>query len=211
MTKLKIITEYPQAYSSPDFLDPDGAINDNNSNDEFIASMLRLTNNYKFSILDLGCAGGQMVVDFHNRGHTSAGVEGSDKHVMKQVARGRENWDIYEDVCLFRADVTKPFYILDENDDLYRFNIITSWEFLEHPPCDTVPMTISNMKKHLTPNGIMLHMINTSPGWKHQCPQSGEWWDEQFKTFGFKSYKYPIQTTPRGYCHDGHLVMYRLT
>jgi len=67
MKKLKIITEFPVAYNSPDHIVPVGTKNDNSTDSEYIMEVENFFKNEKINIMDIGCAGGQLAVDFYNR------------------------------------------------------------------------------------------------------------------------------------------------
>tara|TARA_R110001599_G_scaffold70059_1_gene196976 strand:- start:270 stop:1178 length:909 start_codon:yes stop_codon:yes gene_type:complete len=145
-------------------------------------------------------------------------------------ARGYDNWSVYKGDCLFNADLSKPFKIYKHNlklpvgqHQLYdlgedydsakeelKFDVVTSFEFLEHPHPDEVDGIIKNMNKHLKMGGIALGTINLSPGEHHRCVKTVAEWDGLFKEHGFelvednlsqwgltKPHIFPFRTTPR--------------
>ena len=149
---MKIKTNYPDALSSPDYYDPIGAKQDNHSNENYLADLARVAGKDKFSYLDLGCAGGQSVVDLHSRGHIACGVEGSDLNIMLNHSLNHvdKNWKLYKDICLFKADITKPFLLSNGIDNIaHKFDIVTAWDVLEHPKEDNIPAVLENIKLHL--------------------------------------------------------------
>ena len=75
---IKVITDHPIAYDSPDHIQPWGTARDNSTNEEFIKQTEQWFNNEPFKTLDIGCSGGQLTVDYANRGHLAVGIEGSD-------------------------------------------------------------------------------------------------------------------------------------
>src|SRR5262245_5090144 len=83
---LSVQTDYPVAFDSPDHLAPHGTAENNITHYGFIAKMTKLLG--KGAYLDLGCSGGQLVVDFYRVGWRAVGLEGSDYSKRK----GRAAW-----------------------------------------------------------------------------------------------------------------------
>jgi hypothetical protein len=65
------------ADDSPDHICPVGAIRDNFTSPGLIDEVKDGFDDEQIAMLDLGCAGGQFVVDFINRGDIGVGLEGS--------------------------------------------------------------------------------------------------------------------------------------
>jgi len=149
--------------------------------------------------MDLGCAGGQAVIDIYNKGNISCGIEGSDLDVMlNNSTHGvRESWINYKDICLFKADITKPFTVLDENDELQLFDIITAWDVLEHPVPEDIPNVIDNIIKHLKSDGVFVALVNIVNGTHHQCVKPESWWLDIFKEKGLENVGFGMDTSPR--------------
>jgi cyclopropane fatty-acyl-phospholipid synthase-like methyltransferase len=127
---IKLKTKYPIAYDSPDHIFPWGTMRDNSTNEGFINETLEFWKQRgkdKINFLDLGCSGGQLVIDYLNKGHLGVGLEGSDYSVKHK----RANWPEYHNKNLFTCDVTKE-YKLFENDKQIKFDVITAWEVIEH-------------------------------------------------------------------------------
>jgi SAM-dependent methyltransferase len=211
--KIKCETQYPHPVDSPDYLNPAGSIEDNHTNPYFIYELDMAFNGLPYRLMDIGCAGGQFAVDVHHKGAPwiGVGIEGGNILGMTKEfeerethqgpltkARGYENWTRYKDECLFHADVTKPFEIIDaETNENIRFDIITAYEFFEHPLPEEVPHIIENIKNHLVPGGGMFGTINLSPSEHHRCARPVEWWDAVFRDHGFTVHNYPFRTSPR--------------
>lgn len=206
---VEIKTDHPEALTSPDHYDPKGAIQDNHSNPVYISELERAAGKKPFSYLDLACAGGQTVVDVHNKGYTACGVEGSSLSKMlsstkwgptfiggDKVISGAENWKKYKDVCLFKADITKPFELVNE-DGIQKFDIITAWDFLEHPLPKDIPSVIENIAKHLKDDGVFVCLVNTVPGSHHRCVRAKEWWLEAFADKGMVDVGFSFNASPR--------------
>ena len=118
-----------------------------------------------------------MTVDFHNRGHLAIGIEGSDYSVII----GRANWPNYYNNILFTCDATKPYEIVDDNDNRIIFDLITSWEVVEHIHNDDLSNFFSNMTEHMNENSIFCASIAPVPDVQqghilHQSVHSKEVW-----------------------------------
>jgi SAM-dependent methyltransferase len=156
---IKINTEHPIAYESPDHIMPWGTMRDNSTNEEFIAQTEHFFFPNTFNVLDIGCSGGQLIIDYHNRGHLAVGVEGSDYSVKHQ----RANWPEYHNKNLFTADATKPFsFILDDKDPI-KFDLITAWELIEHIHPNDLNALFKNVYNNLKHDGIFVASISTKP------------------------------------------------
>lgn len=209
--KIEVFAETLHPLESPDYIDPDGCVNDNNSNQQFILSLDEYFNYDEYSVLDLGCAGGQFIVDLYKRGNIAVGLEGGNEEAMLTRAKGKHNWNNFKGVCLFHADVSQP-YVIKVDGEPFKFDLVTGWDFFEHPDCSEIPGVIENIKKHLKPNGIVLGTINPSPGWKHRCANDSSWWDDMFVSHGFSVEKYPLNCTTRsvGMGTGGYIACFRL-
>ena len=70
MSLITLETDYPVAIDSPDHIAPAGTVVDNRTDKDYV----RAVKNYfgdKLKILDMGCAGGQMITDFIEEGYTA--------------------------------------------------------------------------------------------------------------------------------------------
>jgi cyclopropane fatty-acyl-phospholipid synthase-like methyltransferase len=160
MNNITLKTDHPIAFDSPDHITPWGTMRDNTTNLNFIDEIhefFKLNNEVdNFNFLDLGCSGGQLVIDFHKRGNLSIGLEGSDYSVKHQ----RANWPEYYNKILFTCDVTKPYTIYN-NDEKVEFDLITAWEVVEH----IHPKDLSNFFAYINDNlktgGMFLASVST--------------------------------------------------
>ena len=187
LVKLRIVTDHPLAFESADHRVPRGTRNDNTRHPRFVA---RCAGHFgrKIVHLDLGCAGGGLVWDFLLGGNQSYGVEGSDFSLVNQ----RAMWRVIPN-NLFTADITKPFYFVDEEGTRRRFDVITAWEVLEHIPRAALAGFFANLRGNLADDGLFAASIATFPDqdaragavW-HVTVEPSSWWAEQFRTAGFE-------------------------
>jgi cyclopropane fatty-acyl-phospholipid synthase-like methyltransferase len=136
--------------------------------------------------MDLGCAGGGLVLDFLLRGHVSVGIEGSDLSLKER----RAEWRVIPK-HLFTADVTEPFHFEQENGTPVTFDLITAWELLEHLPEHRLPVFFRNVCRNLSPDGLFVASIatfedkdpNTGAIW-HVTVKERAWWESTIKEAG---------------------------
>jgi len=211
MKQVRVITDFKHPWNSPDYLYPDGCINDNNNHKGFMEALI-VCMCREYSLLDLGCAGGQLVVDIMNKGFLGVGIEGGKVEEIISRGSGAENWKQYKDICLFSADISKPFTVVDEQNELIKFDLVTAWDVLEHPAPEEIPFVIDNIKNHLKPDGMFLGTLNPSEShdefMRHRCPRPMEWWNEMFISKGFIVQDYKLHTTPRNYMD--HVACFKL-
>jgi len=171
---VKIISERQVALDSPDFLVQQeknlkskfSAAEDNSTNKTFIEEICkfiadsRSSNLYdlKLNVLDLGCGGGQLIADFSQEIFI-------DKCIGLDGIAGtlnRPNWTKYKN-NLLNVDLSKDFSIVDEKGELIKFDLITSWEMIEHLHEKDLDTFFVNMHKHLKDDGIFVGSIALFP------------------------------------------------
>jgi cyclopropane fatty-acyl-phospholipid synthase-like methyltransferase len=108
--------------------------------------------------MDLGCAGGQLALDFLSRGHIGVGLEGSDY----SAKIGRVGWKDFYNKNLFTCDLTHEYSVLKDGE-LLLFDCITSWEVLEHIAKWDLPQFMSNIVRHMKPDGIFCASVTSYP------------------------------------------------
>jgi 2-polyprenyl-3-methyl-5-hydroxy-6-metoxy-1,4-benzoquinol methylase len=183
-----VLTDYPIAADSLDHLHPLGTMQDNHTSPEFIADVQRHFGS-RLSLLDLGCAGGQLVRDVLALGFPAVGIEGSDwseKH-------GRPHWPELGGRNLFTADITKHFTVIDPNVGRFarQFRIITLWDVLEHIAEEDLPAVFENVLRHLEwPVGLFIGTISTAPSPHdgvdlHVTRRNEAWWRNRLADAGF--------------------------
>jgi cyclopropane fatty-acyl-phospholipid synthase-like methyltransferase len=215
MNNITLKTDHPIAFDSPDHITPWGTMRDNTTNADFIEEIQEFfelnygENHYNF--LDLGCSGGQLVVDIHNKGNFSVGLEGSDYSVKHQ----RANWPEYYNKILFTCDVTKPYTVYN-NEEKILFNLITAWEVVEH----IHPLDLRNFFKYVSNNlkigGLFLASISVVPDNAtgidlHQSVfTEAEWYKklpDLLEGLNLKLYKYPFTHKVRWDATSFHILL----
>ena len=129
-------------------------------------------------VMDIGCSGGGFVKDCIDDGHLAVGLEGSDYSLIRK----RAEWATIPD-NLFTCDATEPFQVL-ENGEPAKFDLITSWEMLEHLPQERLPQFFANVTRHLSADGLFIASVSTQQGFHHVCVMPEHWWLEQLKNGG---------------------------
>lgn len=213
---LKLKSNHPVAYESPDHLMPWGTMRDNSTNHNFIEeTLIFFKENYNLdniNFLDLGCSGGQLVVDYHNKGNLAVGLEGSDYSVKHQ----RANWPEYHNKILFTCDVTKP-YSLYLNEDKVYFDFITAWEVIEHIHPNDLKNFFQYISDNLKENGIFVGSVSTKEDVieGHILHQSvfteEEWYNKLMNNIlpnvGLSIYQYPFSNVVRGDWGSFHICL----
>ena len=156
----KIKTEFLGAFDTPDHIMPVGSIRDNYTNISLINEVLQYFNNSNIKVLDLGCAGGQFLVDFLRSGADVVGIEGSS-HVFN--GPGKFNWIKLMNHNFFLCDITKPFNISEYSESYEnntKFDFIHCSEVMEHIEEVDLISFLNNVKKHLSTDGVFCCQIS---------------------------------------------------
>jgi hypothetical protein len=86
---VRVVANKPIAFESPDHLIPRGTANDNSVNQLFNVKLNALLNK-KYSLLDIGCAGGGFVKACLDEDNFATGLEGSDYSKKLDELNGRQ-------------------------------------------------------------------------------------------------------------------------
>src|SRR5262245_28237808 len=152
---LAVRTNYPVAFESPDHIAPKGTAVNNSTNKKFILHMDgKLHSAFghgTLRMIDLGCAGGQTVVDFIALRWQGVGLEGSDFSLKHR----RANWETLANTNLFTCDITKPFRLTLDGQPA-KFHLITAWEVMEHIATPDLRQVFENISTHLEPGGYFI-------------------------------------------------------
>jgi 2-polyprenyl-3-methyl-5-hydroxy-6-metoxy-1,4-benzoquinol methylase len=205
---MKVLSKYPVALDSPDHLYPWGTARDNTTDHGFINEVETYFGNIPLKVLDIGCSGGQLVVDFNARGHQAIGIEGSDFSVKTQ----RANWPAYHNVYLFTCDATKEYSIVDhEGAPNVLFDLITAWEVVEHIRYEDLDAFFGNICKHMHKESIFCASIapiaDVQGGYTlHQSVYSAEEWITNILPKYFRVYDLPFDNKVR-YGDSFHVLL----
>lgn len=191
LLKIKVNAEKTIAYDSPDHLVPWGTSRDNSKNSFFNEKLYELFRNldHPLRVLDLGCSGGGFIRECLNDGCIAVGLEGSDY----SSRMSRAEWAYLADKFLFTADITRKFDIFGvyegDQNRLIKFDVITSWDVLEHILEIDLPNVCENLIRNLSDDGLCIFSISNSSDIirgveLHQTIQPKQWWIELFRKCG---------------------------
>tara|TARA_R100000700_G_scaffold40089_1_gene54706 strand:- start:28986 stop:29732 length:747 start_codon:yes stop_codon:yes gene_type:complete len=147
---------------------------DNHTDRDLIEESLSRFTKEKINCLDLGCAAGQLILDFHKRSETNVciGLDGSCGVYKHQ------NWLIEENRQVLRhANLVENFSILDETNNKIKFDVITCWEVIEHFNEKDLDIFFKNVSEHLSEDGLFFGSIALFPdvrdenGFHQDCPE----------------------------------------
>lgn len=144
---------------NPNLLMNCSAGEDNHSDENLIEEIISRVSSDRVNCLDLGCAGGQLILDLNNHEKTDicVGLDGS-AGVYKQ-----NNWSIDSNKNVLKhANLTKTFSVLNNNEPV-KFDIITCWEVIEHFEEKDLDVFFSNVTQHLSENGLFFGSIALFP------------------------------------------------
>lgn len=194
----KVITDFPVAVDSPDHIYPQGTKNIlggpyyewADGYNPFVDEVVDYFKKPKLKVLDLGAASGYLVSDFLSRGCQTVGLEGSDWPIVNLV----ENWNNLHNKNLFTCDISKPFQIL-ESEEQAKFDLINAWEVIEHIAPENLSTFADNVYKHLSDDGIFVFSLSpwfepskvdkkTNLHLSHEIKLKSQW-EEIFKNFEF--------------------------
>lgn len=177
------------AFDSMDHMFPWGTLRDNSCNRRFNRKLYNLFPKKRhIRVLDLGCSGGGFVRSCIEDGHFAIGLEGSDwSKKMK-----RAEWATIPDF-LFTCDITRNFEIMlewDERRELLEFDVVTSWDVMEHIHEERLPDVAGNVSRHLAPDGLWISSIDPYEDIVdevnlHSTMHGKQWWIDRFREYGF--------------------------
>ena len=193
-----VVTNNPIALHSDDHIHPCGVHLDNNLNPLFVQQAEQLFEGRKINFLDLGCAGGALVCNMHERGHNAVGLEGSDRALNptedQGMPAGYDNWQKYYNQILFTCDVTKEYDIL-ENGSLMQFDLVTCMDVMEHFTEPELEIFMQMLTKHMKSTCVYVASIGMHDSLKigsdgqftdinyHKLVMSHEWWLEKLTKY----------------------------
>lgn len=189
---VRLETDFPVASDSPDHIHPRGTSHDNTRWPRFVSACEKHFGR-KLRYLDLGCAGGGMVLDFLLRGHLAVGLEGSD--YSRRVLRGEWRTIPHN---LFTCDVSRPFRVYElSTGQPFKADVIAMWEVLEHIAPARLPELFSNIRQHLTDDGLFVASVamfsDQADGVEyHATIEPRSWWEEALRENGLTMIDEPV-------------------
>jgi predicted TPR repeat methyltransferase len=191
---MNLITDFPIAYESYDYIEPKGTMHDNTHCTAFVTRVEELSDGRKIKFADLGCSGGGLVKDFIDAGHDAIGIEGSDYSLRNK----RAEWATIPD-HLTTADITKPFFIVSDGAT-GQCDIITAWDVVEHIGENDLGVLIANIRNNLKTGGLFVASVATFADHPHHVTlKEKDWWINLFK-------KYKMIDAGDGYFGVQHMV-----
>jgi len=178
------------AYDSPDHLVPWGTRWDRSTNVRFNEKLwLLYPRTQVVKMLDLGCSGGDFVKSCIDDGNFAIGIEGS----TFSRDHKRSAWAIIPDY-LFTCDITRPFQLslqAESREQTVKFDVVTSWEVLEHIKEEDLPALAANVHAHMCPGGLWIMSVTNEEdvhgGLRlHQTVKPRAWWRDEFISLGFE-------------------------
>lgn len=129
-------------------------------------------------VIDIGCGGGQFILDCVNDGCLAVGLDGYEIYKKYELAA----WPLIPN-NLFEVDVSEDFCI-EYNGYTFQADVITSWEFMEHLYEEDLDGVLDNIKTHLKPHGLYICGISTRDEYGHFLLRDYNWWINKFASVG---------------------------
>lgn len=151
-------------------------------NKNFNNKLYELINNNNAKILELGCGTGLFIQDCLEDGYMAVGLDGNIYYKeLSLQAWGKAASNLF--VC----DIGKPFQLYEDNEEL-KFDIITTWECLEHLYEPDIEQVLSNIEKHSKKDTYLIYSASQREHLPHhQCVHNQDWWTKKFNSIGFKT------------------------
>jgi len=180
---IRLETNHPIAVMSHDHVAPDSTSEGIARPTIFVRHCIDILGK-DVQCLDLGVGAAALVFEYVMNGLVAIGLDGSD-YCQKN---GIGFWSLIPN-NLRTCDITRPFWLKRAGENI-KFNLITSWEVLEHiAECD-VPSVLQNVQGHLAPDGYFLGSISlveyadASGVPYHVTLRPKSWWRDKFQECG---------------------------
>jgi hypothetical protein len=182
---IRLETSYPIALTSNDHLVPGSTTEGVVRPTQFVTDCVRVLGR-DIQCLDLGTGAAGLVFEFTMNDIVAIGVDGSDYCRNNKVGY----WPLLPD-NLRTCDITQPFRFKSANGEgTLRFDLITTWEVLEHIAETDLTQLLQNVKAHLAPTGYfigsvsLLEYVDANGHPYHVTLKNKPWWREKFQENG---------------------------
>jgi len=149
---------------------------------EYVKSVYNIIKYKPLSLLDLGCGPGSFIEPFIEDGNIVLGLDGF--YVNRKYGVGP--WGKYPN-NFFNCDIGQPFKIcydkygrINNCSPSYQFDIITTFEFMEHLYYNQLEQVFANINIHLKKNGIIIAGISFNQQSGHFILEDKQWWINKF-------------------------------
>lgn len=178
---MQLDTLYPIAVDSNDHLSPDSTTEGVSRPTLFVQDCIRVLGT-GLKCLDLGTGGAGLVYEFATNQVLAVGIDGSDFCRVNKIGY----WPLLPN-NLFTCDITKCFRFLSrESKEPLKFELITSWEVLEHIAEEDLLGLFENITAHISSDGYFIGSISRVEYCDkagvpyHVTLRSREWWKQKF-------------------------------
>ncbi len=158
---------------------------DYHTNSVFISNIYSWFNRSPLYILDIGCGGARMIEDFVNDGHIGIGLDLNPayfKHSAGAWGKIPNNLfvcDVGKELCLIETDEVADSYQI-------KFDLITSWEALEHIRPEDIDVVMSNIQSHTIVGSYFAGSSSEMQCRVHRLNKNSGWWTNKFNEIGFE-------------------------
>ena len=148
-------TDYPVALDSPDHINPwGGTQEDYTDGSEFARLLLKLYPEKK-TLIDLGTATGWAPLTMREVGMLAVGLEGSDVSRKK----GYGAWKTMPGIVR-TCDISRPFYIVDRDNDPITFDYVISFAVIEHVHPERMETVWENIERLMNDQSLGIFAID---------------------------------------------------
>ena len=164
MKDIAILSEEEFCFSEPDYTIHENnlqlscsAAEDNHTDSSLIQDIC--SRFAKLNCLDLGCAGGALILDLNKQTNTDIciGLDGSNGVYRHASWKDKKNHEV-----LRHANLVKKFEI-KKNGNLVKFDAISCFEVIEHFERDQLDVFFKNVSNHLKDDGFFFGSIALFP------------------------------------------------
>ena len=161
---------------------PEHTYGESHRNENFNKKIYELVKDKKCPrILDIGCGGGGFISDCIDDGYEAVGIDLRSGYRFRKFG----GWGKHP-LNFFLLNAIRPFEI-KQRDSIVEFDIITSWEVLEHFSEQDVDKVFENIDKHSKEGTYFFGTASETQETVHRCRKSKDWWLRKFSNIGFNN------------------------